>query len=142
MIGSAAPLVVVISSIVLLAVTGNLFTASPYVIAVQAGAVALSVWARRSFPKDSFRVVAVPGASSIIRRGPYRSIRHPMYSAVLVLIWSGVLSHLSRWTLVLGVVVTAVVVARVIVEERVLRQRFPDYDAYARTTKALIPFIV
>lgn len=142
MIASAAPLAVVISSIVILAVTGNLISPSPYVIAVQAGAIALSVWARRSFPKDSFRVVANPGASSIIRRGPYRSIRHPMYSAALIFIWAAVLSHLSPWTLVLGLVVTSVVGARVVVEERLLRQRYPEYEGYARATKALIPFIV
>lgn len=142
MIASAAPLLVVSTSIVILAATGNLLSASPIVIAVQVGAMALSVWARRSFPKDAFRVVAVPGAPSVIRRGPYRSIRHPMYSGALIFIWSAVLSHMSPWTLVLGAVVTAVVAARVVVEERLLRQRYPEYDAYARTTKALIPFIV
>jgi len=142
MIGSAAPLVVVIGSIVVLALTGNLLTPSPYWIAVQAGAIAVSVWARRSFPKNSFRVVANPGSASMITRGPYRLIRHPMYSAALIFIWAAVLSHLSPWTLVLGVVVTSVVVARVVVEERLLRARYAEYDAYARTTKALIPFVV
>ena len=142
LLNSPAPLIVVISAIVVLAITGNLFAASPYVIAAQAVAVALSVWARRSFPRGVFRVVAAPDAPTIIRRGPYRFLRHPMYSAVLLFIWAAILSHLSRWTLVLGATVTLVVSLRVIAEERLLRTHYPDYDAYARSTKAVVPFIV
>jgi protein-S-isoprenylcysteine O-methyltransferase Ste14 len=142
MITSPAPLIVVVSAIVVLAVTRNLFAASPYVIAAQAMAVALSMWARRSVPKSTFRVVAAPSASSIIRRGPYRFVRHPMYSAALLFIWTAVLSHLSLWTLGLGAVVTLVVLSRVIAEERLLRTRYQEYREYARSTKALIPFIV
>ena len=142
MITSPAPFIVVISAIVILAVTRSLFSASPYVIAVQAMAVALSFWARRSFPQGTFRVVAAPGAASIIRRGPYRLIRHPMYSAVLLFIWAGILSHRSLWTLTLGVIVTLVVSRRLIVEERLLRTRYPEYAEYARATKTVIPFVL
>lgn len=142
MLTSPAPLVVVIGAIVALAVTRNLFVASPYVIAVQALAVALSVWARRSFPANTFRVAAAPGASAIIRRGPYRFVRHPMYSAALLFIWAAILSHLSVWTVTLGVVVTLVVSFRLVAEERLLRTRYAEYGDYARSTKALIPFVV
>jgi protein-S-isoprenylcysteine O-methyltransferase Ste14 len=142
MITSPAPLVVVIGAIVVLAITGNLFAASPYVIMAQAIAVALSVWARRSFPKGAFRVVAAPGASSIISLGPYRFVRHPMYSAALLFIWAAVVSHQSPWTLALGGLVTSMVVYRVIAEERLLRTRYPEYAEYARSTNALIPFVM
>jgi len=142
MMTSPVPLIVVISAIIVLAVTRSLLVASPYVIAAQALAVALSVWARRSFPRGTFRVGADPGASSIIRRGPYRFIRHPMYSAALLLIWAAVLSHLSPWTLTLGLVVTLAVSFRLIAEEQLLRTHYPEYSEYARSTKALIPFIV
>ena len=141
MIASALPLLVVIAAIVVLGVTGNLFAASPLVIAAQAGAVGLSVWARRSFQKGAFRVTATPGSSSIIRGGPYHFVRHPMYAAALLFIWTAVVSHLSVFTLAIGVVVAAVVITRVIVEERLLRARYPEYDDYARSTKALVPYV-
>ena len=142
MITSPAPLIVVIGTIAVMAATGNLFAASPYAIALQVMAVALSVWARRSFPKGTFRVAATPGGSSIIRRGPYRVIRHPMYAAVLLFIWTGVMSHPSLVTVALGATVTLVVAGRVVAEERVLRTRYSDYADYVRSTKAIIPFIV
>lgn len=141
MIASALPLLVVVAAIVVLGATGNLFATSPLVIAAQAAAVGLSVWARRSFQKGSFRVTATPASSSVIRGGPYHFVRHPMYAAALLFIWTAVLSHLSLMTLAIGIVVAAVVVNRVVIEERLLRARYPEYDNYARSTKALVPYV-
>ena len=138
---SPLPLLFVIAAIVVLGVTGNLFSLSPFVIAVQAAAVGLNVWARISFQSGTFRVTAAPGGASIITHGPYRFIRHPMYSAALLFIWAGVASHLSVLTLAIGIAVTAVGVARVIVEEQLLRAEYPEYLDYSRSTKALIPFV-
>jgi protein-S-isoprenylcysteine O-methyltransferase Ste14 len=104
--------------------------------------VVLNVWARISFQRGTFRVTAAPSGAPIITRGPYRFIRHPMYSAALVFIWAGVASHLSVLTLAIGIAVTAVVIARVIVEERLLRAKYPEYLDYSRSTKALIPFVL
>lgn len=142
MLESRLPLLVVIGSLLLLALTGNFFSRSPVTIAAQVGAIGLSVWARRSFPRGTFRVEAVPADSALMKHGPYRFIRHPMYSAVLLLVWPAVLSHRSAWTVVVGVTVTATVVARVTAEERLLRIRYPDYAAYTRETKALVPFVI
>jgi protein-S-isoprenylcysteine O-methyltransferase Ste14 len=64
-----------------------------------------------------------------------------MYGAVLLFVWAGIVSHLSAFTLTVGVVVTVLTVTRVIAEERLLRARYPDYEAYARTTRALVPFL-
>jgi protein-S-isoprenylcysteine O-methyltransferase Ste14 len=141
MISSALPLLVVIAAIVVLGATGNLLAASPLVIAAQAGAVGLSVWARRSFQRGAFRVTAAPGSNSIITSGPYRFVRHPMYAAALLFIWTAVFSHLSVLTLAIGIVVAALIITRVLIEERLLRARYPEYDDYARSTKALVPYV-
>lgn len=142
MITSALPLLVVLAAIVALGVTGNLFAASAFVITAQVAAVVLNVWARISFQSGTFRVTAAPSGASIITRGPYRFIRHPMYSAALVFIWAGVASHLSVLTLAIGIAVTAVVIVRVIMEERLLRVKYREYQDYSQSTKALIPFII
>ena len=52
---------------------------------------------------------AAPGGSSIIRCGPYRFMRHPMYTAALLLfVWTAVVSHVSVLTLAIGIAVTVV----------------------------------
>ena len=142
MMVSAAPLLFVIAAIVGLAATGNLFSSSPLVIAAQVAAVGLNVWARRSFQPGAFRVSAAPGGTAVIRRGPYRFVRHPMYSAVLLFVWAGILSHLWVGTLATGVAVTVVVLARVRAEEQLLRGKYSDYAEYARSTRAVVPYVL
>jgi protein-S-isoprenylcysteine O-methyltransferase Ste14 len=141
MMASVAPLLLVIASIVALGVTGNLLVPSPLVIAVQAAAIGLSIWARRSFQKGAFRVTATPGDSPLIRNGPYRFVRHPMYAAALFFTWAAVISHVSAFTLAVGLAVSGIAIARVVVEERLLRSRYSDYENYARSTKALVPYV-
>ena len=78
MMSSPLPLLLVIAVIIVLGVTGNMFSASPFVIVAQVAAVGLNIWARISFQSGTFRVTAAPGGATMITRGPYRFIRHPM----------------------------------------------------------------
>lgn len=135
-------LLFVIGALVLLAVTHSLFSSSVVVIALQLLAIGIAVWARRTFPAKTFRVDAAPSADTVIRRGPYRLIRHPMYSAALLFIWAATLSHLSKWTMAIAVVVTIIAALRVVFEERMLRDRYPEYAAYAQGTKAIVPYLI
>jgi protein-S-isoprenylcysteine O-methyltransferase Ste14 len=132
----------VIGAAILLAATGALFSSSVVVIAAQLLAVGIAIWARRSFPTKTFRVDATRSAETVIRRGPYRLIRHPMYSAALLFIWAAVLSHLSLWTMAIGGVVTMIAARRVVFEERFLRDRYPEYAPYAQVTKAIVPYLI
>jgi protein-S-isoprenylcysteine O-methyltransferase Ste14 len=142
MIASRLPLVVLVGSILVFAITGNMFSRSPWAIGAQAVAVGVNLWARRSFARDAFRVEAAPAGSAAIRRGPYAFVRHPMYASALLFLWAGILTHVKVWTVGLGVADSALIIARVVTEERLLRARYADYSDYARTTKALLPFIV
>jgi protein-S-isoprenylcysteine O-methyltransferase Ste14 len=132
----------VLAALVILAVTDNLFSSSPLVIGAQVFAVCLAVWARRSFPTGAFRVAATPAADSVIQRGPYRLIRHPMYAAALLFVWAAVLSHLSALTSLVGITLTGVVATRIALEERLLRERYPEYAGYVRSTKAVVPYLL
>lgn len=135
-------LVAVVAALVILAGTSSLFSSSPLVIAAQLFAVGLAVWARRSFPAGTFRVTAVPAAHDVIQRGPYRLIRHPMYAAALLFIWAAVLSHSSVLTVGVGALVTVLVSARIAIEERMLAEQYPEYAAYVRSTKAVVPYLL
>lgn len=84
---------------------------------------------------------AALGGTSVIRRGPYRVIRHPMYSSALLFAWAAVVSHASVLTLTIGIAAKVMVIVRVVAEERLLRAHYPDYDDYAGSTKALVPYL-
>jgi len=136
-----APLVL-LAILAWLAARHAIFTASPTVLGCQLAALALLAWARISFPRGSFAVGPAPTGMTVVRRGPYRLVRHPMYAGALLFFWASALGHFSALTLVLAGVVTAVAAARIAVEERMLRARYPEYAGYARATKMLVPFLL
>lgn len=110
-------------------------------IVAQVAAFALMLWGRRTFGRRSFHLGADPTEGGLITTGPYRFIRHPIYSAVCLFVWAAVFGSPSISTASLAVVVTVGTLMRVFAEERLLLQRFPEYEEYSRRTKRLIPFL-
>jgi protein-S-isoprenylcysteine O-methyltransferase Ste14 len=121
--------------------TGNLFASSLGAIAVQLAALALSLWARLAFGVRSFHVAANPTEGSLVRSGPYRFVRHPIYAAVCLFAWAGALANRAPVGLLFVVLLTAGAVARILCEEALLVERYPEYRDYARGTKRLVPFV-
>ena len=77
----------------------------------------------------------------LVTGGPYRLVRHPIYSGILA---AGIGTALALSWLWLAVVVLAGVyfLYSATVEERYLTEQFPDsYPAYKRSTKMLVPFV-
>ena len=139
---SIVALPVFVLSIVVLAIRGSLFSPKPVVIACQVCGLAVMLWARTVFPKGSFRVMAQPAAAQVIQSGPYRFIRHPMYAGAMLILWASIAGHFSLLHAGIGIVATAAVLGKICFEERLLRASFPGYEAYARSTKTLIPFVL
>lgn len=139
---SKVALVVLIVALLYLLISGNLLSLTPFVVAGQLLAVAIGVWARRSFMVGQFSVHAEPGEGQLLANGPYRYIRHPMYAAALLLVWPGILTNISPETVAVGVITTAVIAIRITVEEQFLRTRYAGYEAYTHKTKRVIPFLV
>ena len=139
---SKVALLVLVVAILYLLLSGNFFSLSPFVIAGQLLAVALSAWARRSFQSGQFSIHAEPTKGVMLRTGPYQVIRHPMYAAALLLIWSSVFGHLSLVTVIIGFIVTFVTAIRIVTEDRFLLTHFPEYAEYSRSTKRIIPFLI
>ncbi len=121
--------------------TYNLFSPFPPVIAVQAGAVALMVWARITFGRRSFHLSASATEGGLVTSGPYAYIRHPIYTSVCLFIAAGVAAHWSLLTLALECVVLAGALVRIFCEEAALIARYPEYRDYAAKTARMIPFI-
>lgn len=135
-------LLILVIAIIYLLISGNLLSPSPFVIAGQLLAVALSVWTRQSFQKGQFSIHAEPAEGTLLSTGPFRWIRHPMYAAALLLLWASIMGHASIVPVVVGVIVTGVIAVRIVIEERFLCAQYPGYAAYARKTKRVIPLII
>lgn len=77
---------------------------------------------------------------SVVTRGVYAYVRHPIYIGDLLLLL-GLELALDSW-LVLGVLVLApVVMLKAVKEERMLVESLPGYAAYCSRSKRFIPFV-
>ncbi len=131
--------------VVLLLLRHSLIAATPIGIALQVLAALLMLWARLTFGMRSFHATANPTAGGLVTSGPYRYWRHPIYAAVLLFTWTGVLAHGAAPTLIdlaLAAVATLMTIVRVLAEEQLLRVAMPEYAGYADRTKRFIPFVL
>ncbi|HEX8029846.1 MAG TPA: isoprenylcysteine carboxylmethyltransferase family protein [Vicinamibacterales bacterium] len=130
-----------VAGIVGLFYSGALFQRTPSVIALQVMAALLMVWARLTFGRRSFHPSATPTAGGLVMTGPYRYLRHPIYTAALLFAWPGALIQRSPASIGFAALVSAGAVIRMLCEESLLVRQYPDYVEYASTTKRMIPYV-
>lgn len=127
--------------LVWLAFQRALLGTGPVTIAIQAAACLLMIWARLTFGLRSFHAAANPTAGGLVTRGPYRFLRHPIYSAILYFVWAGIAAHPARATILVGLLASALLGVRMLAEEQLLLERYPEYAEYARRTPRILPFL-
>ena len=73
--------------------------------------------------------------------GPYRFIRHPMYTALWLACFGFALSPLAAWKLFVLILLATVLTVKAEREEELLHDRFPSYQNYCDMTKRFVPFL-
>lgn len=103
--------------------------------------LAWSIWARLHLGSNWSGVAEQKQGHQLIRAGPYRWSRHPIYTG-LILAVAGSAITLDRWRGLLGlVVIIASFVRKLRIEERFMQELFPlDYARYRSEVPALIPW--
>jgi len=102
--------------------------------------LALGLWALTCNRPGNFNIRPTPRAGGqLVRSGPYRWIRHPMYSAVLMVAsafaWAGAVP--AGW---LGLVLlVAVLTFKALLEERWMLAEHADYADYQGRTRRFVP---
>ncbi len=104
--------------------------------------ILLVFWAIVTMKKSKLRILPEPSPhATLVTNGPYRFIRHPMYTAILMGS-AGLLIHQFSWfRLFILIALAMVLVAKLTWEERMLLQKFEAYRDYMRRSKRLLPFI-
>jgi len=109
-------------------------------LAVEAMGLFLTIWARRHLGQNWSGRISVMAEHELIRSGPYRRLRHPIYTGLLAM-YVGVALVTGEWLAVVGVAIAVFAYWRKIrIEEATLDTAFgADYESYRRTTWALVP---
>lgn len=98
--------------------------------------VAIMIWARVSLGRS---IGYVPADRGIVTDGPYRLVRHPIYSGLFITMFAFLLRAYSPLNLLLILVIIGLFMLKSVIEERFLRDN-PEYAAYmARVRHRWIP---
>ena len=109
-------------------------------LALLACAVALGVWSLFHNRPGNFNIRTEPKTSGrLVTGGPYRYLRNPMYSAVLLFAAAEVVAYRDMWKIACWLLLALVLLAKAMLEERGLRALFPGYAAYAKRVRRFIP---
>ena len=128
------------------AVKGHTVTSNPWLqgigLAIFFLGLALAIWARVYLGRNWGMPMSQKVEPELVTTGPYHSIRHPIYSGI-ILAMIGTAIAVSLYWLAAVVLLGAYFLYSAVVEERSMARLFPDtYPEYQRSTKMLIPFIV
>ena len=125
----------------LIVITSPLTQLKPWVILFILAGVGLGFYAIQTIRLGNFNISPhVKPNGKLIAHGPYRLVRHPMYTAILITCWPMVLGHFSYYRLGFVLGLTIVLIVKLHIEEQYLKQAFPAYLDYTKTSKKLIPF--
>lgn len=107
--------------------------------ALVAAGLGFAAWARRHLGRNWSSRVVVKQGHALVRTGPYRRVRHPIYSGMLLAILGTALA-IGEWRgfAALGCALAGILV-RVRAEEARMGETFPEYAEYRRRSAALVP---
>lgn len=107
------------------------------------GGLAVACWARATLAGNWSSNVTLKQNHELIQTGPYRWVRHPIYTGLLLMALGTALlgGRLGSW---LGcLLMTLGFWIKLKYEEALLLRHFPDtYPAYQQRVKALVPFLL
>jgi protein-S-isoprenylcysteine O-methyltransferase Ste14 len=125
---------------------GRFLPLAPWIMtigtAIAALGVGIAIFARIHLGRHWSGEITIKKDHELIRTGPYKSLRHPIYTGILTM-YLGTTFVTGTWLALLGLVLACIAYYRKIrLEEANLAVAFgASYDAYRQTSKALIPGI-
>jgi protein-S-isoprenylcysteine O-methyltransferase Ste14 len=109
-------------------------------IALTATGLLFSIWARAYLGRNWSGAVTVKVEHQLIRSGPYRWLRHPIYSGMILALIGTAMNRGQLRGAVAVVLLWIGFTLKSRIEERFMKATFgADYDDYCRATGGIVP---
>ena len=109
-------------------------------LTIQAAFCLFAFWARRHLGRNWSGAVTIAKDHKLIRSGPYRRIRHPIYTAMLGMYTGAAIVSGELHALLAVVIITVAYWRKIGMEEADLRQAFgAEHEQYVSESWAIIP---
>jgi protein-S-isoprenylcysteine O-methyltransferase Ste14 len=109
-------------------------------VLLAAAAVMFGIWALCANRPGNFKIRPTPrDGGRLVQEGPYRWIRHPMYTAVIACSLAAAWGGASPWGWLAATLLIVVLAIKALLEERWMLAVHPDYAAYRARTRRFIP---
>ena len=127
----------------LIVMTGPILASSWIFLGLELLGLALGLWAVVAMNLRNLHVLPeVHPDSTLVIHGPYRYIRHPMYTTLLLVTLALVLDAYSLERLLMWMLLLGDLWIKLRYEEQLLTLHFQDYQEYQQRTKRLIPYLI
>lgn len=120
--------------------TTRVFELSYCLVPVTAG-LFLGVWSVWTMKHATLTIFPEPNFNIIIQHGPYKIIRHPMYTSLFLIVIPLVIFNFSFLRLGILMGFTLNQILKIMYEEKLILQKVPGYAAYKSVTWRIIPFL-
>ena len=102
----------------------------------------IAIWARITLGGNWSAGVTLKENHELMQRGPYRAVRHPIYSGLLLMILGTAILVGQAGSFVVLALCACGLWLKLRREETLLTKHLPGYAEYMRRTRALIPFVM
>jgi protein-S-isoprenylcysteine O-methyltransferase Ste14 len=105
--------------------------------------VALAIWARTLLGRNWSVGPQIKEGHELIQTGPYRLVRHPIYTGILLTMFGTCFGQGRMLGVVLFLFCLVTLWIKLKVEETLMSKQFPEaYPQYRKSTKALVPYVL
>lgn len=99
------------------------------------------VWAFKVLGENYSQDILILKNHSLVKKGPFKSIRHPQYLAqILMDLGAGILT-LSYIVIPIAIIQIPFIIMRASLEEKLLEKHLKEYGEYKKKSGFMIPFI-
>jgi protein-S-isoprenylcysteine O-methyltransferase Ste14 len=107
------------------------------------GGLVFCVWARATLGRNWSGTITLKEGHEFIERGPYRLVRHPIYTGMLAMFLATAITFGHLGGIVAVILAFASFWIKLSEEEKLMLQQFPDqYQSYQQRVRRIIPFVL